>query len=406
MAKIEQNYNLVIAVDPGFSDTKVVINGVMFKIPRALVDVTGKTGNFIIGAKQPGYILSHYIEGRDILLGEQAKALITVPEYKEQRRNMEVILNSYERFSTDDSEVTIMTAIGLALINYAEYSKKKNIHPEIDINKPLTGTPFKIYVGVALPNDAVEDKWGSVKKYLTGHHVFSIETEDGEYDLDFTIEKKNLMSNSQVISAFIGCIADDDGKISEDVLKDVYRKKLPALIIDGGYRTIADFLFTENYMAEGASSNTKYAMAVIYERAAAYIRETYGRNDVNADDIIQHLDTDGTIVCEKDGNTESVDIKPIVEKFKDEICQEYVEHLNRKYNKLLDVKQIIVVGGTGAAYYSFLVKYINEHKKHLKDAVTLTDYMFIGRNITPEFAIVVGMYKSILAAIRNAEEQV
>ena len=256
-------------------------------------------------------------------------------------------------------------------------------------------------MGIALPNDAVEEKWGSVKKYLSGTHNFSIETEDGVFNLDFEIKKGSLMANSQVISAFIGCIADDQGNIDEAALNVADQSKLPALIIDGGYKTIADFMFTENYMAEGASSNTDYAMMNIYKAIAEKIRNEYGREDVNTDDIIKHLESDGIIICEKGDNTEAVELKPLFDAAKEEICREYVDHLNKKYNKLLDVKQIIITGGTGAQFYDYIKDYVDKHKTHLKGHVILTDYEFMGRKISPEYGIVVGMYKSLLAAIRG-----
>ena len=43
MAKIQQNYDIVISVDAGYNGSKVTVNGVCFEIPSDIVEITGKS---------------------------------------------------------------------------------------------------------------------------------------------------------------------------------------------------------------------------------------------------------------------------------------------------------------------------------------------------------------------------
>ena len=88
-----------------------------------------------------------------------------------------------------------------------------------------------------------------------------------------------------------------------------------------------------------------------------------------------------------------MDIKPIVNQFTDETCEQLIEYIKEKYNNLLDIKQIVVAGGTGAAYYEGISKYIKGHRSNLADHVILAQYKFMGKMISPVQAISVGLYK-------------
>ena len=43
MAKIQQNYDIVISVDAGYNGSKVTVNGVCFEIPSDILETLEKT---------------------------------------------------------------------------------------------------------------------------------------------------------------------------------------------------------------------------------------------------------------------------------------------------------------------------------------------------------------------------
>ena len=390
--------NILISVDPGYDATKVCVNGIIFKIPACVIDITGKTGNYI-GNKKKGFILSSYIEGKECLVGEQARMLLMEPDVQKIQNQKSGMLDSYEKFETQDSEINIMTSIGIALIEYEKLCTSKEILPALDLSKPIDeNSPLEIYLAVALPNDALNETWSTVKQQVVGRHRFSLETEEKKYQLDFVIKKENCMANSQVVAALIGSVSDDVGVILDDELDE-----LPVLVIDGGSKTIGDFKLTKNLMVESASSNTDFAMENINKKVAEIINEQYNREDIRSYNIKNILEDGGQLVYENGETTDVVDVQQIVAVETKSMCERYIEYLNNKYNKLLDIKKILVYGGTGAAYYEQILNYVNNHKKHLQGKVHLANYKFIGQQIDPVFAVCIGMYKTLHAQVDEKE---
>lgn len=393
--------NILMAIDPGFDATKVCVNGLTFKIPACVIDITGKLGNYIT-KKKDGYILSRYIEGKECLVGEHAVALLMEPDVQVIRNEKSGMIESYEKFETEESQINIMTAIGMALIKYEALCKEKDILPALDLSQPIDeNSPLTIFVGVALPHDALEDAWKSVKRHIVGHHEFQIETDTGVHNLNFTIDSAHCMANSQVVEAFLGSIMDDTGRVL-----DAEMEELPALVIDGGQKTVGDFKFIRSRRVEQAESNTDFAMDNIYKKVAKTLNEEYGRTDIKSYNIRNILEeNDGKLVYENNDNTAIVDVKAMVEAETDEMFKGYIDYLNQKYNKLLDIKRIFVYGGTGAAYYERLCNYVANHKEHLRGKVSLADYQFMGRSILPVEAVSVGTYKTLHQAVDMYENQ-
>ena len=77
------------------------------------------------------------------------------------------------------------------------------------------------------------------------------------------------------------------------------------------------------------------------------------------------------------------------------LCDGLIDYLNTKFEDLLDVKQMLITGGTGAAYYKHISSYMKEKRGHLEGKVLLTNYKFQGKEIEPVFAIAIGVYKTI-----------
>lgn len=401
--------NIYIAIDPGYNATKVCVNGLLFSIPASIVDITGKLQNYIT-EKAEGYILSRYVRGKDYLIGEHARALLMEPDVQEIMNQKSGMLESYEKFETEESQINILTAIGMALIKYEEACKRDNLLPEIDLSQPIdNNSSVTLYVGIALPNDAASKIWTSVHPRIVGHHQFEIETNTGVHNLDFTIYDENCGAGSQVEEAFMGYIMDDGGY----ALKERMDAMLPALIIDGGYKTIADMKYMGIGMIVGAESNTEFAMGNIYKKVADELHEKYGRADIHAynigmlnrdelaeraaaeDEIAEELKKPVEINYIDGDEVKSVDMRALIEAETDDTFNAYVEYLNEKYNKLLEIKSILVCGGTGKRYYERLCEYIDNHRQNLKGKVLLADYEFLGEKIQPVYAICIGMYKHL-----------
>lgn len=400
---IERNYDLLIAVDEGYSGSKITINGIVFEIPEPIVEITGRD-NFIANMRKAGYICTTYLPGEKHLVGEQARMLLKEPEYKEIQESKKSMMDSYHKFTTQDSEIHLMTCIAMALIKYANYTKKNKIKPELELDKVLDEkSPWNIYLILGYPNDVYDKVFRSVKPTVVGRHNFTVETEHDTYALNFAIKAKNVMTYSQAIAAYMGLITDDNGDI---ISKSEYLKCLPMIVIDGGQKTVGIYKITANMQIEAAESNTDYAMNNVYERVVKEIHEEYGRRDIEIYNIEEIIHNDGgqlTYIDEKDVS-QTIDIRPIVDKHRMNVCAELIEYLNKKFNKLQDINGIAVAGGTGVAYYESMTEYITTHRPHLSDTLHLMSYEFMGRQLKPVFAVSAGLYKVLKRSINQQRE--
>lgn len=402
----ELDYNLYVSVDVGFSGSKVTINGITFTIPNAIVDITNRD-KFIAGIHKKDFICTTYVENKKNLVGAQARMLQMEPEYKKQMETKQQIMDSYDKFTTVDSEVHLMTCIGMALIKYSEYTKENKIKPEFDYAQHINDkeSMFKIYIILGYPNDIYSEVYAYVKPTIAKRHQFNIETENGDYNLDFTINPNRTMTYSQALALFMGLILDDNGNMRKD---RHYLEMTPAIIVDGGQKTVGIYKITSNMQISMDESNTDFAMNNVYEEVVENIRNLYHRKDIelyNIEEIIKNKD--GVLVYH-DADTDTtkmVDLKPMFEECRKKICQEFIAYLNQKFNNLMDVKQIVIGGGTGAAYYDEISDYVDNHRQHISDHVSLTSYEFNGKDIDPSYAVSVGLYKILRREIMSQKAE-
>lgn len=421
MATFYQNKDLLISVDPGYDATKVVINGVMLSIPNNILDITGQTKDFLIlgDSKARGYLCSHYIDGKEYLVGQLARKSIMEKKIRNAELTKYQMMDSYERFQTQDFEVNMMTAIGYAIIEYAKKTMKNNWKPELTIMETQEGDKkiytipslkdWRIIVGVALPNDVADitsgnSVWPDIKRFLINSHEFSIDVNMETFKLKFDIIPGHAMPASQVICALLGAAGDDDGVIEKN---NPILEKLPVIVIDGGYKTVGLFMLTKAQKVSEAESNTEFAMGNVHKEVANLLKEDYGR-DIEPYQIPYILNEEGgEINCLVTGpngeqDVEVVDVQAMVHASEASLCEKLIAYLNDKFDNLLNVKQILITGGTGSAYYDHISKYMRERRKNLRDSVILTNYKFRGKAIDPVYAIAIGMYKTLRDQLTKA----
>lgn len=383
---------IIVAVDPGFDSVKVVTNGgIMFKVPKEVADVTNKK---FLDAKDENYIMMKYMEGKEHLVGlSAAKYLNNVVTNNTNGEEQKAEINdTFASFETADMQIRIMTGIAIALIKLAKTEKtvitlKKNEDGSYDVN---TGRA-DIAIGVALPHDIVDDKWSYIQKYLNDEQVFDIETNEGLFHVSF--KAVTTAKASQVVVALLGAISGEEGAINmNDSL--LSNDSLPALVIDGGMKTLGKFMFSKAKSIEDGESNQEYAMINIHEKVAKIIREKYNRPEFTARRVKRVVEEGESIPYLKDnGSSGKIDVQAMVKAELESTCREMVDEFYDRYNKLLDIKTVLITGGTGAAYFECLKKILNKERDWVN--VVLTDYSFAGNKISPEYGIAVGMYKAL-----------
>lgn len=416
-----QETDIIIAVDAGFDATKLIINGLEIKVPYNVLDITGEEDSMMFG-NGSNFILSHYMNNKSYLVGNEARKLIIENTYDEEIASKQTILNSFDKFESDLFEINVMSCIALGLVRYSEYLKEdadeddvvfdieeysKYIREEEDRDKSLDGfyDSINIYVGMALPNDTVDTLWELVRHKIAKQHDFTIVLgKDGcpnkEYHMSFEIKKECCAGLSQVRAAFFGLITNDDGTPKDET--EFSEKELPVLVIDGGYKTIGKFKIARNGSIVQAESNTDFAMSNVNQRVAEIMGKEYNRADIKEYKVEELIKEDAPISYIPDGSNKSqtVNIVDIRDEVIADITKKFIDYIDEEYNHFQDIKSVIVTGGTGKVYYKKIEKFIKENRQPTK--VYLTEYDFMGETVDPVFAIVVGMYKYIKASMQSA----
>ena len=176
-------------------------------------------------------------------------------------------------------------------------------------------------------------------------------------------------------------------------------------MIDGGYKTVGIFKLSQTDTVEDAESNSDFAMAKADEKMAALLN-TKGRDDIKPYNIQELYESKEEIAIIENGKSRYITINKDRDKFIGEYCQTMIDYLCEKYNNLIAIKQILITGGTGAAYYETFVHYIDTNDKmaHLRGKVKLAEYKFMGQKISPVFAVVAGIYKQFKRYLDNQTE--
>jgi hypothetical protein len=397
---VERDNRLFIVVDPGFDSIKVLINGYYLKFPKEVVDITDLDDTKFLGKKTNTYIKACIIDGKQHLVGEYAAKFLADKDSDDSDDVDDKYHDSYSTFKTSDKKILILSAIAKGLINYALNAKTNLVEikkvedaaePTFDVNI----CNCKVFVAVAMPHGAV-DAWSYVESWLKGKHEYKIETKEGIYNIN--IDTTNSMVSSQVISALYGVLTDDEGALPEEGEEKLNEEHLPAIVIDGGYLTLGIAHFTTANLVDESESNQTFAMRNIYENVAARIREESGRTDVTSVMIKQTMKSKIKEIHYEDVNEEghTIDVSKIVVEETRKVCEALIANLKERYKKLVNIKTIIVTGGTGMIYYDQIKELL---AKSDWINVMLTDYEFYGEDITPDYAIVVGTYKVLHAAV-------
>ena len=392
-----------IAVDPGFSSLKVICEGILFSIPCDVLENTGKE-NFFLSDKKEDYAAVN-VFGKTFLIGEYARKLLLENNRQKQQDISYSVLSDFERFGTTNFEVSMMAAIGMGLVKYCELSQEKGLKPKLTVDKLKD---CDIYLAIAIPHAVYEQgavgPAGLIRDRIYGHQAFTLELAKGNYELDFTIKEDCAYKmQSQVIAALLGALYDEHGEPMQ--ILDASDKSKPILVIDGGYKTVGIFKLSQTDTVEEAESNSAFAMNLVDEKITKILADK-GRADIKPYNIQEYYDTREEIAVIENGKSKYITINDERDRVIEEYCKIMIEYLNEKYNNLIAIKQILITGGTGAAYYDTFIEYINSNDKmaHLRGKVKLAEYKFMGQKITPIFAVVTGIYKQFKRYLEQQSE--
>lgn len=364
--------DLFVAVDPGFDSMKVIANGIVFKFPFNVMETDErKMSDYRL---RNDFMLYQTTDGATYRVGQYAREMVFDNKAKVDSFYTE------ERFVTEEFQVGLNTAIALAI----EKNGFAGVQDKLDI-----------HIMVALPHGCRDKYTPTIIGAAAGMHKFKLRCGQGkDKTYRYNIDKKNIHTVSQTIAAILGETSDDDGNIDEE--RFFYLSNGPTLVLDGGYYTMGMVVVSRGGSVDETKteSDTKHAMANVNQLVADAIKDK--RPDINHYAVEYLLSKDdGVIRYMENGKAATLNLHELRQKKIEDVCNNLIEYLNKKYDNLLDFKYVLVTGGTGATFYSHLLQYYSDSNLLDEKHLLLTTGMLNGKTNPVEFAIAVGAYKGL-----------
>lgn len=370
---------LLISIDPGFDSVKVIANGHHFKFPFSAIETDERLMSDY--GDQREFILYKDRSGATWRVGQFARGLLFGAKAHTREDPFDGFYTE-ERFISAEFTVGLRSAIAKAINIAGFFSDLKDL---------------EISVIVALPH-AIRTKYAStVSGLIAGEHNYYMTFGKGrEKPYHFTVKESHVFTVSQTIAAILGETSDDAGYINEE--KFFYLSNGPTLVIDGGYYTVGLVPVSRGGSVDDSQSesDTRHAMKNVNMAVAMEISEK--RPDVKHYNV-EYLLSQGEPLLrsfnQTSGLVETIDLAAIRQEKAHEVCHDLIQHLNEKFDNLLDFKYILVTGGTGACFFDQLKKFYIKTGLVDDDHILLTSPIISGTTLPIEYAISVGAYKGL-----------
>ena len=369
---------LLLAIDPGFDNVKVIANGEHFKFPFNAVETDERKMSDY--GRRDGFILYKDESGATWRVGQYARGLIF--DNKEQQEQAEKMRGFYteERFISSEFTVGLRAALAMAINKTGMYDDQENLD---------------IRLIVALPHGCRAKFASTIVGVVAGEHSYYMRFDNGpEQAYHFTIQESGVFTISQTIAAILGETSDDDGNIDDD--KFFYLSNGPTLVIDGGYYTVGLVPVSRGGSVDDAraESDTEHAMKMVNVAVEKEIASQ--RPDIKHYSIEYLLaQNDGIVRYLEGGKAHAIDLAAIRKEKIEDVCDDFIEYLNKKYNNLLDFRYVLVTGGTGACFFPQLLAHYKEMGIMDDEHMLLTSPNVYDNPLPIEFSIAAGAYKGL-----------
>lgn len=368
-----------IAVDPGFHGFKVVINGMYFFIPRAIVmnDVSlNDVFSGILDTNRDDFICYNTISDNYYVGAVAYDSSQSVNQVAKSNSTDNMYIKP-EFFLTKEFNIALQTVIGYAIYRYNKevLNMPYNVHNEVNID-----VQDNIELILALPHSYCDQYGPVISQAQAKSHEFMLITGKQQINanISYTILPNKVSVISQTVAAVLCKILSDDSSIAE------LEKVLPTVIIDGGYLTTGllslDTALKANYLTD--ESNLHFTTNTINLAVEKDILTTTGRRDITSYGVDKFIRNEPKIRyrSEESKKTEIYDIEQKKKDIIDDMSKEFIEYLDNKYSNLVAYKSIHIAGGTGILFAEYLKNYyVDETSTFDNDQVIMVQ----GKNYNP-----------------------
>lgn len=368
--------NLFIAIDPGFDTMKVVANKHIFKFPFNVIETDErKMTDYRL---RDDFLLYQEDNGATYRVGQYAR------EMAFDNKSDVALFYTEQRFLSSEFQVGLNTTIAMSIEKNGLNDSQHNLN---------------IHIMVALPHAYRTAFAPTIVGAVAGTHHFSLRLGQGKTKhYHYTISETQIHTISQTIAAILGETSNDNGDINQE--KYFYLSNGPTLVLDGGYYTMGMVVVSRGGSVDETKteSNTSHAIANVNQLIADEIKDK--RPDINHY-AIEYLMNKGedTIRYLQDGKAVAINLQDLRTVKIHAVCSDFIGYLNHKYNNLLDLKYILVTGGTGACFFPLLSDYFQKTSLLDQEHLLLTSSTLNGQIHPIEFSITIGAYKGLQGII-------
>lgn len=311
----------IIGLDIGYSATKVFHENGHFVFPSYVKSISS-----MVNIASPKDIFYRDQEGL-FILGSNAQEMVQSQDTNETDAEL------YGRNRYSDRRFKIICNAAIALATHQKNDER----------------PIMIQTG--LPSAYMARDSRLLTKALSSHDTFELKIGDGPwttYCLDINEQQIHIMD--QPAGALYSCLIKNDGYY---VLGAKAILESNVLVMDVGFGTF-DFYGFKSRQLVCRESIDDIGMKNVLKETASIIRNEYGE-DIRVPALQKNLEV-GMFTCCDDENliTTDIPIAPILERANEKIMKDALTKAKRITNSFRDYKYIIIDGGTGEAWYSYI----------------------------------------------------
>ena len=316
-------------MDIGYSAVKGFAPNKVFCFPAFAKKVTsvpslGTAGEYDI-------VYTDMETGEIWLVGEAGQKL-------QDSREAQSTLYGRNRYFSPVFRIISAVGLGIGLLNN-EFGKS-------DGRKPVIQT--------GLPPAYIKGDTSLIKEALSGHYHFTLKIgSSAPVTFDFYIEEDSVHVMPQPMGTLFSIATASNGQQILDA-KKYFASNM--LILDPGFGTLDIFNIRNRYI-ESYETYDDLGMRAIFERT---VNEIYRRfnTEISVPALQMYLESGEITVSDRRRHlTEKKSFASILQEQNEAVCKEALGRLDTLFDNLVNYDYLVVTGGTGAAWLSYIKEY-------------------------------------------------
>ena len=104
---------------------------------------------------------------------------------------------------------------------------------------------------------------------------------------------------------------------------------------------------------------------------------------------------------DENNQVQDIDVCEVKDRIIAETADKFIKFILKRYGNLLDMKMVVVAGGTGEVFYPYIKEYLERERPYLKGKIILSKSILDGKEYGAIYAVAIGMYKDMMMQLAN-----